>query len=247
MVSCRASRISSRSRCQPIELGRRHVDQPAGQQARSSVTSRSPPRRVLEVRGRGMREVADRAPPFARRRRELRQPVLGGPPPVGEHRTRAAERQRGIAGDVPHVEQTQRDSQVVAGCRPELALGADRSGRERRCRPTAGTRVSRRAGARGGRRTRRLRGARRRGRSTVTARRARSRRRRRGPRPPWEGPGSSQAWSHSERSRSSAAAARSRPLLRPRRSPGHPCAPSRRSRRASPRPCRHRCDRSGRS
>ena len=173
---CSTSRTSSSALPAALELGVRDVDQPGGDERLEDRRVAQPALGLLEVGHRQVRELAHQlVPRLATRSRSLGQPlrarrgasaasIVGAQP----------QREVRVAGEVPGVEQPERDPEV--GRRPRSTISG--SVRTEWSRRGAGVpqRVPDALGdARRGRRPRRA-PAPRRGRSTAPARRGRSRR-----------------------------------------------------------------------
>ena len=156
-----------------LQVDVRHVDQPGRDQGLEDARVPQATLGLLDVGHRHVRELAHQLVPRLDHLTQLGQPVLRGPPPVGEHLRAQPQREVRVAGDVSHVEQPEGDPQVAR-------RGLQHAGERAHGVVELGARVPQRVpdllGARPQRRRRRPRRARRRGRSTAPARTARTRR-----------------------------------------------------------------------
>ena len=96
-----------------LEVDVRDVDQPGGDQRLEDARVAQAALGLLEVGHRHVRELAHQLVPGLDQLAQLGQPVLRGPPPVGEHLGAQPQRQVRVAGEVPQVEQAEGDAQVA--------------------------------------------------------------------------------------------------------------------------------------
>ncbi len=96
----------------PLQVDVRDVDQPGGDQCLEDGGVAQPALGLLEVGYRDVRQLAHQLVPRVDETAQLGQPVLGGPPPVGEHVAAQPQGQVRVAGEVPEVEQPEGDAEV---------------------------------------------------------------------------------------------------------------------------------------
>ena len=143
-TSCSTSRTSSSASRRALEVDVRHVDQPGRDQRLEHGRVAQPALGLLEVghRQRARARPSARAAPAtsarsagSRSRASRRQCAsIVGAQPQGQVR---------VAGEVPHVEQPERDPQVGVRLRRVISGACAPSGRASRRSPTAGTRPAR--------------------------------------------------------------------------------------------------------
>ena len=109
----------------PFEVDVRDVDQPGGDQCLEHAGVAQSALGLLEVGHRHVRELAHQLVPGLDQLAQLGQPVLRGPPPVGEHLGAQPQGQVRVAGEVPQVEQAEGDAQVGHRGLEHAAEGAD--------------------------------------------------------------------------------------------------------------------------
>jgi hypothetical protein len=96
----------------PLQVAVRYVDQPGGHQRLEDGGIAQPALGLLQVRHREMRQLADQAVPVAHQPMQLGQPLPRRAPPLRQHRRAQPQREVGVAGEVPHVEQPGGDPDV---------------------------------------------------------------------------------------------------------------------------------------
>ncbi len=95
----------------------RNVDQPGRDERLENDGITEPTFGLLDVRDRGVGQLAHHLVPLANQRTELRQPSASIASPVGEHHRAQAQGEVGVTGDMPDVEQAEGDPQVCLGRR----------------------------------------------------------------------------------------------------------------------------------
>ncbi len=228
VVSCNVSRMSSRAFDSRRSSAARTSTIQLAARARRSVPSRRPPCDSFRSGVVASRQVADPVPTLTRVRRQPWEPVLRRPPPVGQHRV-AGFRVRTTSPATWRMSSTPRAARTSSNAAVLSWLAVRTEWSRATWRPTAGTRVGRRAMRACGRRTHRRSAGRRRGHCTVTARFFRI-------------PHGDDGCAHRGNVQVLHGQVPQRPqpvvgrrgagasLLRPRRSPCHPSGPSRPSR-----------------
>ncbi len=184
-----------------LQLGAGHVDQPGRLERLEHRGVAQAALGLLDVGHRDVGELPDDLVALVHQLAQRGEPVARLAPPRGEHGGAQPQGQVGVAGQVPDVEQAQRDLEVVLAPPPPSAGTSAPSGPAGSRSPTAGTRPSRPPPP--GRRPRRARG-RRPGRSAGRARCGRSR----PPRPARHRPRGRRSASYAARHSSSAASVR---------------------------------------